>query len=157
MNKQPYSWQQKVQGGVRWDREKLPQPNLHVYGENGTKTMVYNVRRCQKERGSKNLERKRLRNTTQKEEVQILNQTVQPMLSMIFISYTYNFSSKPSTIITSFLKSGQFFLSYSTNLLFGLVGPKPNPVLGSKPKLVLTIYIYICVCVCVCVCVQLKR
>ena len=33
-------------------------------------------------------------------------------------------------IITSFLKSGQFFFPRSTNLLFGLVGPKPNPVQG---------------------------
>ena len=57
---------------------------------------------------------------------------------MIFISYTYNYSSKPSTIVTSFLKSGQFFLTRSTNLLFGLVGLESNPVLRSKPKLVLT-------------------
>ena len=53
---------------MRWDREKLPQPNLHVYSENGTKTMVYNVRRGQKEERSKNLERKRLRNMILKEE-----------------------------------------------------------------------------------------
>ena len=30
---------------MRWDREKLPQPNLHVYGKNDTKIMVYNVRK----------------------------------------------------------------------------------------------------------------
>ena len=57
----------------------------------------------------------------------------------IFISYTYNYSSKPSTIVTSFLNLGQFFLPRSTNLLFGLVGPELNPILESKPKLVLTI------------------
>ena len=139
MNKQPYSWQQKVQGGVRWDREKLPQPNLHVYGENGTKTMVYNVRRCQKERGSKNLERKRLRNTKLKEEHQTLDYIIQVMPRTIFVSYILYFSSNPPMIVTSFLKSGQFFLPRSTNSLFGLVGPEPNPVLGSKPKLVLII------------------
>ena len=44
-------------------------------------------------------------------------------------------------IVTFFLKSGQFFLPRSTNSLFGLVGPEPNPVLGSKPKLVLTLLI----------------
>ena len=49
---------------------------------------------------------------------------------MIFISYTLNISSKPPIIVTSFLKSGQFFLPRSTNLLFELVGPKPNPVQG---------------------------
>ena len=42
-------------------------------------------------------------------------------------------------IVTFFLKSGYFFLPRSTNLLFGLVGPKLNPVLGSKPKLVLIV------------------
>ena len=35
--------------------EKLPQPNLHVYGKNDTKIMVYNVRRGPKERGLKNI------------------------------------------------------------------------------------------------------
>ena len=35
--------------------EKLPQPNLHVYGKNGTKIMVYNVRRGPKERELKNI------------------------------------------------------------------------------------------------------
>ena len=33
---------------MRWDREKLPQPNLYVYGKNGTKIMVYNVRGVQR-------------------------------------------------------------------------------------------------------------
>ena len=61
---------------------------------------------------------------------------------MIFILYSYKYSSKPSTIVTSFLNSDQFFLPRSTNLLFGLVGPEYNPVLESKPKPVL-IYIYI--------------
>ena len=36
-----------------------------------------------------------------------------------------------------------FFLPHSTNLLCGLAGPGSIPVLGSKPKLVLTIEIYI--------------
>ena len=28
---------------MRWDKKKLPEPNLHVYGKDGTKVMVYNV------------------------------------------------------------------------------------------------------------------
>ena len=60
MNKQPYSWQQKVQGGMKWDREKLPQPNLHVYCKNGTKIIVYNVRRCPK-KGDWKTQRKKIR------------------------------------------------------------------------------------------------
>ena len=36
---------------MRWDREKLPKLDLHVYGENGTKIMVYNIKRCPKKRG----------------------------------------------------------------------------------------------------------
>ena len=30
---------------MRWDREKLPEPNLHVYGKDDTKIMVYNMRK----------------------------------------------------------------------------------------------------------------
>ena len=43
---------------MRWDREKFPQPNLHMYGKNGTKIVVYNVRRRPKKRDWKNLEKK---------------------------------------------------------------------------------------------------
>ena len=35
---------------MRWDREKFPEPSLHVYGKNGAKIIVYNVRRCTKKR-----------------------------------------------------------------------------------------------------------
>ena len=45
---------------MRWDREKLPKPNLHVFGENGTKIMVYNIKRCPKRRGLKNTEKKKV-------------------------------------------------------------------------------------------------
>ena len=33
---------------MRWDREKLPTPDSHVYGENGVEIMVYNVKRHSK-------------------------------------------------------------------------------------------------------------
>ena len=33
---------------MRWDREKLPTPDSHVYGENSAKIMVYNVKRHSK-------------------------------------------------------------------------------------------------------------
>ena len=36
---------------MRWDREKLPEPNLHVYGKDDTKIMVYNMRRWPKKGG----------------------------------------------------------------------------------------------------------
>ena len=45
---------------MRWDREKLPEPNLHVYGKDDTKIIVYNMRRWPKKKGSKNLEQKDL-------------------------------------------------------------------------------------------------
>ena len=38
---------------MRWDREKLPKPDLHVYSESGMKIMVYNMKRCPKRRGLK--------------------------------------------------------------------------------------------------------
>ena len=41
--------------------EKLPEPNLHMYGKDDTKIIVHNVRKWSKKRASENLERKRLR------------------------------------------------------------------------------------------------
>ena len=90
---------------MRWDREKLPEPNLHVYGKNDTKIMIYNMRRCPKKRGIGKPREKRLRDTTLKEELWILDYITQATPKTIFISYTLNFSSKPPMIVTSFLKS----------------------------------------------------
>ena len=90
---------------MRWDKEKLPYPNLHMYGKNGIKIMVYDMKRCQKKKGLEKHIEKRLRNMTQKKELQILGYTIQATLRTIFISSTYNYPSKPSTIVTSFLKS----------------------------------------------------
>ena len=59
---------------MRWDRGKLSEPNLHVYGKDDTKIMVYNMRRWPKKRGTKkDLEQKRLRNKSLKEEFWILD------------------------------------------------------------------------------------
>ena len=38
---------------MRWDREKLPKPDSHVYGENGVEIIVYNMKRNPKKGGSK--------------------------------------------------------------------------------------------------------
>ena len=35
---------------MRWDREKLPKPDSHVYGENCAKIMVYNMKRNPKKK-----------------------------------------------------------------------------------------------------------
>ena len=55
---------------MRWDREKLPTPDSHVYGENGVEIMVYNVKRHSKRMGAKRkTERKeRLKKYNSKEE-----------------------------------------------------------------------------------------
>ena len=58
---------------MRWDREKLPEPNLHVYGKDDTKIVVYNTRRWPKKEGLGNLEQTRLRNTSLKEELWTLD------------------------------------------------------------------------------------
>ena len=42
--KQSYSCQQEVLEGVRWDRKRSPEPNLHVRGEDGMKRVVYNMK-----------------------------------------------------------------------------------------------------------------
>ena len=39
---------------MKWDRKKLPEPDLHVYGENGTKIMIYNMKMCLKKGALKN-------------------------------------------------------------------------------------------------------
>ena len=55
---------------MRWDKEKLPEPNSHVYGKDDTKIIIYNMRKWRRKRGSKYLEqKKRLRNTLLKEEL----------------------------------------------------------------------------------------
>ena len=51
---------------MRWDREKLPKPDLHMYSENGTKIMVYNMKSCPKKGDGKNREKESLRNITAK-------------------------------------------------------------------------------------------
>ena len=43
---------------MRWDREKLPTPDSHVYGENGAEIMVYNVKKAFKEKRTKEKQRK---------------------------------------------------------------------------------------------------
>ena len=75
-------------------------------GEDDTKIIVYNMRRWPRKGGLKNLEQARLRNTLLKEELWTLDQITQVTPMIIFISHTLNFSSKPPTIFTSFLKSG---------------------------------------------------
>ena len=42
---------------MRWDTEKLPKLDSHVYGENGAKFMVYNMKRNPK-RGKKRKKQK---------------------------------------------------------------------------------------------------
>ena len=47
---------------VRDGTKKLPTPNSHVDGENGAKTMVYNMKRNSKKRGrEKNKEKERFK------------------------------------------------------------------------------------------------
>ena len=38
---------------MRWDKEKLPEPNSHVYDKDDTKIIVYNVRKWQRKKGIK--------------------------------------------------------------------------------------------------------
>ena len=41
---QPYSCPGEVPGGTKWDREKSPEPNLHVYGVDGMNEVVYKLK-----------------------------------------------------------------------------------------------------------------
>ena len=40
-----------VLGGVGWDRKEFPESNLHVYGKNDTKIVIYSMGRCTKKGG----------------------------------------------------------------------------------------------------------
>ena len=55
---------------MRWDRERLPTPDSHVYGKNGAEIMVYNMKRHSKKRGERKKKKKKkgLRNITVKKE-----------------------------------------------------------------------------------------
>ena len=54
---------------MRWDREKLPTPDSHVYGKNGAEIMVYNMKRNSKKRGrKKNREKERFKKYNSKKE-----------------------------------------------------------------------------------------
>ena len=53
---------------MRWDRKKLPKPDLHVYGENGMKIMVYNMKRHSKKKGAKKKKKERWNKYNKKKE-----------------------------------------------------------------------------------------
>ena len=54
---------------MRWDKERLPTPDSHVYSENGAEIMVYNMKRHSKKRGrEKNREKERLKKYNKKKE-----------------------------------------------------------------------------------------
>ena len=42
-----------VLGGVGWDKKEFPKSNLHVYGRDDTKTVVYSMGRWTKKKGGK--------------------------------------------------------------------------------------------------------
>ena len=48
---------------MRWDKERLPTPDSHVYGGNGVETMVYNMKKDSKKKWTqeKNGERERFK------------------------------------------------------------------------------------------------
>ena len=46
---------------MRWDREKFPEPNLHLYGKDNTKIIVYNMRKWQRRGGSKKPRAKKIK------------------------------------------------------------------------------------------------
>ena len=56
--KQPYSCWLEVPEGVRWDKKKSSEPNLHVCGENDIKRAVYNIKEDIEGRGSKHQKNK---------------------------------------------------------------------------------------------------
>ena len=58
--KQPYSCWLEVPEGVRWDRKRSPELNLHVCGEDDIKRVVYNMKECIEREGSELLNKEYL-------------------------------------------------------------------------------------------------
>ena len=57
----------EVPEGVGWDRKRSSEPNLHVYGEDGIKRAVYNMKESIEEdrnikKGNREHSRKKLKN-----------------------------------------------------------------------------------------------
>ena len=97
-------------GRCEMGRKKLPEPNLHVYGKDDTKIMVYNMRRSPKRMDRKTLEKKRTKEQVTKNRalnswLNYYNWVTQATPRIIFVSFILNISSKPPMIVTSFLKS----------------------------------------------------
>ena len=42
-----------ILGGAGWDKKESPESDLHVYGKDDTKIVVYNLERCTKKREEK--------------------------------------------------------------------------------------------------------
>ena len=51
--KQPYIYWLEVPEGVRWDRKRSSEPNLHMCGEDDIRRAVYNMKEGIEGRGSK--------------------------------------------------------------------------------------------------------
>ena len=147
MIEQPYSYQQKVQGGVSWDRKKLLKPNLHVYGKDDTQIMVYSMRRSPRKRNRKNTREKYQRTSYWKKNSLLLVKLLQP---------SYSGYAKDNLCI---LYSQYFFQTTYDRYLFSIIRLVLSPILykfivwacwaetqsclGFKPKLVLTKVIFI--------------
>ena len=54
-----YNYWLMVLGGVGWDRKEFPESNLHVYGRDDTKIVVYSMKR-KKKRGEEIIREKNL-------------------------------------------------------------------------------------------------
>ena len=50
MIKQPYSYWLIVLGGAGWDMKESLESNLHVYGKDDIKIIVYKMERCTKKK-----------------------------------------------------------------------------------------------------------
>ena len=54
---------------MKWDKEKFPESDSHVYGENGAEIMVYNMKKSLKKGGrKKNREKERFKKYNSKKE-----------------------------------------------------------------------------------------
>ena len=46
-----------VLGGVGWDKKEFPESNLHVYGRDETKIVVYSMKKWPKERDRRKIKK----------------------------------------------------------------------------------------------------
>ena len=127
---------------MRWDKKKLPEPNLHVCGKDDTQIMVYSIRRPPSKRDQKNIGEKDQRTSYWKKNSLFLIKLLQPSYSgyaednLCILYSQYFFQTTYDRYLFSIIRLVLSPMLYK--FIVWAYWAKTQSCLGSKPKLVLT-------------------